>query len=130
MLFQKQIFKHQIFRLNCESLFFLNYTESDCNILESLKAGRNTCLTAALFKAFAKLFRVLEAGLQSRSWSESESEVLGRSQSRTVKSTRSQSWNILSDSNSLCTISLHISDINCTTYAAAQASGVQCSNFF
>ena len=25
MLFQKQIFEHQMFRLNCESLFFLNY---------------------------------------------------------------------------------------------------------
>ena len=25
MLFQKQIFEHQMFRLNCESLFSLNY---------------------------------------------------------------------------------------------------------
>ena len=36
-----------------------NRSESDCNILESPEAGRNTCLTAALFIAFAKLFRVL-----------------------------------------------------------------------
>ena len=36
-----------------------NSSESDCNILESLEAGHNACLTAALFIAFAKLFRVL-----------------------------------------------------------------------
>ena len=54
-----------------------------------------------------------------------ESEVLGRSQSQTVKRTRSQSWNILFDSDSSCPIFLHISDVNCTTYTAAHASAVQ-----
>ena len=53
-----------------------------------------------------------------------------RSRGRTVKSTSSRSRNILSNSDSLCPISLHISDINRATYAAARASGVQCSNLF
>ena len=35
-----------------------------------------------------------------------------------------------SDSDSSCTISLHISDVNCTTYVAACTSGVLCSNLF
>ena len=48
--------------------------------------------------------------------------------SRTVKRTRSR--NILSDSDSSCPISLHISDVNRATYAAARASGVLSSNFF
>ena len=47
-----------------------------------------------------------------------ESEVLGRSQSWTVKY-------ILFNSDSSCPISLHISDVNRTTYAAACASAVQ-----
>ena len=69
-------------------------------------------------------------GLRSRS--RLESEVLGRSRSRTVERTRSRSRsrNILSDSDSSCPISLHINDVNRATYAAACASGVQCSNLF
>ena len=63
-----------------------------------------------------KLLYLSGLRIQSRS----ESEVLGRSQSR----------NILSDSNSSCPISLHINDANRATYAAASASGVQCNNLF
>ena len=49
-----------------------------------------------------------------------ESEVFGRSRIRTVKRSRCRSRNILFDSDCLCPISLHVSDVNRATYAAAQ----------
>ena len=39
-------------------------------------------------------------------------------------------WNIISESEFSCPISLQISDVNHATYVAACASGVQCSNLF
>ena len=90
---------------------FLLVVYNNINIIGNSQKNKNT-----------KSYCVLIAGLQSRS----------RSRSRTFKRirSRSRSRNILSDYDSSCPISLHISDANRATYAPVCASGVQCSNLF
>ena len=102
------------------------YVESDQTLLRLTYSVNDRIFQ--MQKCFIKI--AILPGLRSWSRIRSESEVLGRSWSRTVKRTRSQTQNILSNSDSSCPISLHTSDVNRATYAAACASRVQCSNLF